>query len=116
MAKRTVTVMVDDLDGSEATQHVTFALDGLSYGIDLNDENAAALRAAMAPWLHAARREAGSRPTVAQAQARSRQQQFIREWGIARGWEVSDRGRVPKALREAFYADVAAQNEKAAAG
>ena len=44
MAQKTQIILVDDIDGSEATQTVTFALDGVNYEIDLNDDHAAALR------------------------------------------------------------------------
>ena len=45
MAQKTQVILVDDIDGSAATQTVTFALDGVSYEIDLTDEHAAELRA-----------------------------------------------------------------------
>ena len=38
MAQKTQVILVDDVDGSEANQTVTFALDGVTYEIDLNDE------------------------------------------------------------------------------
>ena len=44
MAQRTQVILVDDIDGSEATQTVTFGIDGVTYEIDLNEEHAAALR------------------------------------------------------------------------
>ena len=40
MAKRTVVVLEDDLDGGPADETVTFALDGVSYEIDLSSSNA----------------------------------------------------------------------------
>lgn len=35
-----ITFLVDDLDGSEANETLTFALDGLSYEVDLNVSHA----------------------------------------------------------------------------
>jgi Lsr2 len=32
-------VLTDDLDGTEATQTITFTIDGQEYEIDLSDEN-----------------------------------------------------------------------------
>ena len=61
MAQKVHIVLEDDLDGSDATQTVTFGLDGTSYEIDLNDKNAAALRDAMATYVGHARKVAGSR-------------------------------------------------------
>ena len=42
-------VLEDDLDGSVADETVTFALDGVTYEIDLNAKNAGELRDALAP-------------------------------------------------------------------
>ena len=44
MAQRVQVILVDDVNGGEASETVEFALDGVSYEIDLNDENAAKLR------------------------------------------------------------------------
>ena len=49
MARELIEKLIDDLDGSEATETVTFGLDGTSYEIDLNKKNAAALRKASSP-------------------------------------------------------------------
>jgi hypothetical protein len=51
MAQKVHIVLVDDLDGSEATESVSFGLDGTSYEIDLSEENAAQLRDALAPYV-----------------------------------------------------------------
>ena len=37
MAKKTVVLLEDDIDGSEATETLSFALDGSEYEIDLNE-------------------------------------------------------------------------------
>jgi len=59
MAQVVVTTLVDDVDGTNATQTVTFALDGVSCELDLSDENARALRAALQGWTKHARRIGG---------------------------------------------------------
>ena len=51
MAQKVNIVLVDDIDGSEATETVSFGLDGTTYEIDLNDANAAALRDALATYV-----------------------------------------------------------------
>ena len=56
MAQKVHIVLVDDLDGSEATESVSFGLDGTSYEIDLNDANAARLRDALAEFVGHARK------------------------------------------------------------
>ena len=40
MATRTTVLVVDDLDGSEGAEPLSFALDGASYEIDLSEKNA----------------------------------------------------------------------------
>ena len=72
MATMTTVTLVDDLDGSEASESVSFALDGASYEIDLSDDNAEKLRDALAGYVASARRVDGGRrgagrPKAAQA-------------------------------------------------
>ena len=61
MAQKVNIVLVDDIDGSDAIETVSFGLDGTSYEIDLNDKNAAALRDALAGYVGHARKVTGSR-------------------------------------------------------
>ena len=61
MAIITTTTLVDDLDGTEAADTVAFALDGVAYEIDLNEENAEKLREALAGYVAGARRVDGGR-------------------------------------------------------
>ena len=69
MAREVIEKLIDDLDGSEATETVTFGLDGTTYEIDLNKKNAAALRKALEPYVKAARKgsSAGGRRKAAPA-------------------------------------------------
>lgn len=107
MAQKTQVILVDDVDGSEATQTITFALDGVSYEIDLNDEHAAALRGSLEEWTTKARRTAGRRSSGRRRSAgaaSSGETQRIREWAREQGLEVSDRGRISAEVREAYEA------------
>ena len=73
MVQRTILVLEDDLDGGDAVETVSFALDGVSYDIDLNEANATQLRDALAPWVGHARRTGGrSRSGTAANAARGR--------------------------------------------
>ena len=40
MAQKVQVVLIDDLDGGDATETVTFGLDGATYEIDLSEQNA----------------------------------------------------------------------------
>ncbi|ACQ78983.1 conserved hypothetical protein [Beutenbergia cavernae DSM 12333] len=107
MAQKVSVLLVDDVDGSEASETVTFALDGVSYEIDLNDKNASKLRDAFAEWVGHARRSGGRRTTTRGAgRPRSRaggsDAAVIREWAVANGYQVSDRGRISAEVREAY--------------
>lgn len=106
MAKQTTVILVDDLDGSEATEQVEFGVDGRSYEIDLSPANSAKLREALAPFISAARRPGGHRSSSAPAPSRPAsdrvQNQAIREWAVAQGMKISERGRIPSNVLEAY--------------
>jgi hypothetical protein len=61
VARKIQTLLIDDLDGSQAEGTVRFGLDGTEYEIDLNAGHARALRDALARYVRAARR-AGAAP------------------------------------------------------
>ena len=100
-------MLVDDIDGSEAAEQVEFAVDGKSYEIDLSAANSAKLREALAPFISAARRAGGRRSAAAPAApsrpAADRQHnQAVREWAVAQGMKISERGRIPSNVLEAY--------------
>lgn len=103
MARKTRIVLTDDLDGSAATSTVDFALDGVTYEIDLNDENAQKLRDEFAAWVGHARR-VGGRARRGTSRGRSDETKRIREWAQANGYEIGDRGRVSAEIRQAYAA------------
>ncbi|MGH4015125.1 MAG: histone-like nucleoid-structuring protein Lsr2 [Pseudonocardiaceae bacterium] len=114
MAQKTVVTMVDDLTGEEAENisPVEFALDGVTYELDLSDENAAKLRDALAQYTGAARRTGGrrrsrrgsSRSTGSTSGATYNRETLksIREWAKQHGHSVSDRGRLSAEVLEAW--------------
>jgi len=106
MAQRVHVVLDDDIDGSEATQTVSFALDGTSYEIDLNDKNAAALRDALATYIGHGRKSSSSRRGAGRRGSKGAgvNASEVRDWARSNGYQVSDRGRVPREVVEAFEA------------
>lgn len=105
MAQKIVTLLEDDIDGGEATETITFGLDGTTYEIDLNDKNAGALRKAIAPYVEQGRRvTTASRRGKRTPQAAGASASEIREWAAAQGMEVPARGRIPAGVREAYDA------------
>ncbi|MDP2775671.1 MAG: Lsr2 family protein [Nocardioides sp.] len=104
MAQKVNIVLVDDLDGSDATETVTFGLDGASYEIDLNDKHAAELRDALAVYVGHARKSAGSRRTAKKSSSLGPSAREVRDWARSNGFTVPDRGRIPAEIRTAFDA------------
>ncbi|WP_134765545.1 Lsr2 family protein [Nocardioides sp. 1609] len=108
MAQKVNIILVDDIDGSEATETVTFGLDGASYEIDLNDDHAQELREALAGYVGNARKVAGSRRgarrSSAPAETGGASAAEVRDWARSNGFDVPERGRIPGAVREAFDA------------
>jgi hypothetical protein len=56
MAQKVQVLLVDDLDGSEATETVSFGIDGVAYEIDLSSGNAGKLRTELAQYVDHARK------------------------------------------------------------
>ena len=106
MAQKVHIVLEDDLDGSDATQTVSFGLDGTSYEIDLNDEHASAIREALAPYVGHARKATGVRRgrRSQPAAAGGHSAKEIRDWARSNNHKVPERGRIPADVREAFEA------------
>jgi hypothetical protein len=102
-------ILVDDLDGSEAVETISFGIDGQGYEIDLNAEHAKALRENLADYIEVARRiRAGKQPAAKptrKPQSSRDESTAIREWARARGHEIADRGRIPGKIVEAYRAE-----------
>jgi hypothetical protein len=104
MAQKVHITLEDDLDGGDASETVSFALDGRNYEIDLNDKNAKALRDALTKYVAGARR-AGGRAAAAKRRTQvGTSAREIRDWARSNGRQVPDRGRIPSEIREAFEA------------
>ncbi|NLT56280.1 MAG: Lsr2 family protein [Actinomycetales bacterium] len=111
MAQKVQVLLVDDVDGGEAEETVSFALDGASYEIDLSTGNAQALRDALAPWVGNARRvgskSSGRGRSGGGRAARSGSRAdltLVRSWARENGYQVSDRGRVSGEVLAAYDA------------
>lgn len=104
MAQKVNITLVDDLDGSDASETVTFGLDGTTYEIDLNDRNAAALRDAIAGYVGHARKVTGGARRGRKAAASSSNTRDVREWARGQGLAVSERGRISGEIQQAYDA------------
>ena len=122
MAQKTIVTLIDDLTGEEAEDITTveFALEGVTYEIDLADGNAAKLRDNLSRYVAAARKTSTRRPaTRGSDRSASRGAsnggaprsgynrdtlRAIREWAKQNGHNVSDRGRLPLTVINAWEA------------
>jgi Lsr2 len=109
MAQKVQVVLIDDIDGGDADETVSYALDGVSYEIDVNAENAEALRESLAGWIGHSRRVGGrasrARATSRRAVPSSKPDLAdVRNWARANGHQVSDRGRISADVMGAYEA------------
>ncbi|MEV6649947.1 Lsr2 family protein [Streptomyces sp. NPDC051219] len=103
MAQRVVVTLSDDIDGGEAAETVVFGLDGKSYEIDLNLANAKKLRKSLAPYVEAARRQSRSGKAY-KLTSLAPDPAVVRAWARSHQYDVPPRGRIPKAVYEAYNA------------
>lgn len=109
MAIQTIHKLIDDIDQSEAVETVKFALDGVDYQIDLNEDHARELRAALTPWINSGRRirtvrNASRRGHASNGEVRHLDLKKVRAWARSAGHVVSDRGRVATEVLRAYEA------------
>jgi hypothetical protein len=106
MTQKISVLFVDDIDGSDAGETISFGLDGTHYEIDLNSEHAQELRGQLERYVKAARkvtRSAGRSARGRRTTANDAKNKEVRSWARERGLEVNERGRIP--------ADIMAQHE-----
>lgn len=113
MAQKYLVQIVDDLDGAHLDQddaeQVSFAIDGVSYVIDLSTSNAENLRDTLRRYTEAARRaDTAARATTGntrkEAGTKRSDLDQVRAWANANDRPVSTRGRIPAAILDAYDA------------
>lgn len=120
MAQQVIVSLVDDIDGTEHEDVATyeFGLDGVTYEIDLSLENHEKLANLLAEYVASARRTGGRRRPLKVASHTSNGDGVsgeldmsagaIREWARDKGVPLSDRGRIPQAVKDDYVAAHAA--------
>jgi hypothetical protein len=100
---------VDDIDGTEADREFTFAVDGVSYAIDLHEDNIKGFHAAVDEYVEKARK-VGKLPSTSKnshasgsVRASREQTAAIREAARKAGHNVSARGRIPAEVLKAYH-------------
>ena len=105
MAKATVEVLVDDLDGSEAAETVRIGWNGEWRELELSKKNLSALSRALDRYWDVSRpvsqdgrgtsRRRSTRARSSRPAKRTRDPKVIRAWAIDKGIPVPARGRIP---------------------
>ncbi|GAA1883411.1 histone-like nucleoid-structuring protein Lsr2 [Williamsia serinedens] len=104
MAKKVTVTLVDDVDDSRrADETVEFAIDGVTYEIDLSRTNAQRLRSQLSTWVEHARQVEGDART-ATIQHDPGTAAAIRDWARRNGIGVSSRGRVASDVVDLYNA------------
>lgn len=113
MAKVQSVQVIDDIDGKvlDSYETVRWSVDGKDYEFDTSERHAQQFRDMVAKYIDASRRAGGPRGGAAKGRSvstsgtRSKEQtQAIRHWAAKNGFAVSDRGRIPTNVLEAFEA------------
>ena len=109
MARQINIELIDDIDGTvlgEDGTTIRFSVGGADYEIDLNSSNAEAFHEALAPYIKNGRKVASNsrRGASRSRTASNTDTKAVREWARDNGYEVSDRGRIPAPILEAFAA------------
>ena len=112
MARKVEVKLVDDIDGGQADETLSFGLDGTNYEIDLSAEHAKELRSALERYAGASRRvgrgavmPTGRNRGRMPARSDREQNKAIREWAKRQKIELSERGRIPRSIVEQYEAE-----------
>lgn len=106
MVQKMITIYTDDLTGKESpeiTTHV-FSLNGVGYEIDLAPDSYDELADALGRFIEAGRKTGGRTKSSKPRSADGPNAGDMRAWAKENGYEVNERGRVPKDVREAYEA------------
>jgi len=109
MARQTSVILIDDLDGSEATTTIRIGWNGEWRELDLNDKNANAADKALERFWDAGRPvkgETGRGRARTAGRSNGRDPRAIRVWAAENGIKVPARGRIPGELEAKYNAAV----------
>jgi hypothetical protein len=113
MAEKVEVKVIDDLTGDEGASPVEFAIDGVTYEIDLTSGNAEALRNKLADYIANGRKlgkpskvgkATASRASTSKPKIDREQSKAIREWLQRNDIPVAPRGRISEINLIAFNA------------
>ena len=96
----------DDLTGGPADETVEFSIDGRAYEIDLNARHAADFRRQLERFLeHASLARPTRRGSPARTLASRERSRQIRVWAEQQGFDISERGRLPREVIQQYESE-----------
>jgi hypothetical protein len=96
--------LIDDIDGTaDGVEKVEFSIDGRNYTIDLSKPNRERFHEAVAVFVQNARPAGKAGKPGKQAKSEKLDMSVVRAWIRGNGGEISDYGRVPRVLVEAYH-------------
>lgn len=110
MAKKHITQVIDDLDGSVIAdgETVHFSFEGRAYEIDLSEHNAEKMRDALRPYISAGRAAdshvIAPRRTPRGRAIPTRDLADVRSWAVQNGHPINTRGRISSTVLTAYDA------------
>lgn len=110
MAQKVVVQIFDDLTGEEGAEAVQFTINGTEYEIDLTLESRDELFTLLSPYTQAGRTVSGKNKRKVAGKPKSvpvvteLDPAAIRSWAVENGYEINERGRIPKAIVDAYNA------------
>ncbi|QNN99382.1 Lsr2-like DNA bridging protein [Gordonia Phage Sephiroth] len=119
MSRKEVLEITDDYDGKlinpdEEWSPVPFVVNGTAYQLDLRAANQDRFYKDMDKWINKATKVGrapkvgGSKPAKPASDTSGHNLTAIREWANNNGYTVSEKGRIPKHIMEAYEANEAA--------
>jgi uncharacterized membrane protein len=104
-------VLIDDLDGSEGAETISYTINGQDYEIDLSEDNAEKFHDTLEPYIQKSREVRRQAETARRGRGDGRRKSGasgrddipqIRAWAEAQGMDVSARGRIKKEIIDAY--------------
>ncbi|MCX2746868.1 Lsr2 family protein [Arthrobacter sp. MI7-26] len=102
MATKTYIRLVDDIDGTDANETISFAIDGAEYEIDLNEAHSNELREAVSKFTAAARKVGRVKTPPRRSAAATTDTKAIRAWANETGIPINSRGRIQADVIERY--------------
>jgi Lsr2 len=118
MAKKVYVQLVDDIDDEpieSGGEHISYAVNGIGYEIDLSDKNAKEFHRKLDYYIAHSERVGNRRAStsvvrtpVARTSGGDKRDashtRAVRDWAKANGYAISTRGRIPSDVEKAFDA------------